>query len=208
MRNITTALPDLLRMAALADEMELPAPPPPSVSGTGDTAGGSFECAEIDSDLYDSLPTEDEVLAKGVSEIRIEEFAKKLTADGQPYFNIKITIQSEPNIGRVIYDMISWVLPQDIRDANDTSSPRNVEARSILKKRMWKAKAMMAAAGWKAQGKVNFETFLASNPQMKAEHGVEERRSKTDKIDPKTNKPIYEKNGKWQATIKKYLPLV
>lgn len=194
---------------SMAEELDLPTPPPPSSMPPGEGSNDGSCNAEIDESVYAGVPDTAPVLEKGISEFRVESFTEGVAAGtGEPYFNITLTCQSEPNVGRKIFDFIQWVKKEDADDAKNVNSPRNAAARAILKERLWKSRQMMGAAKFKPSGAVRFKDFLSTNPVVRVQHKTKPRQEKTGRTDPKTGKDIYEKTSELQAVVDKYLPIV
>lgn len=192
----------------LSEELDLPAPPPPGEMPAGENSSEGACDAEIDPELFAGIPDTAPVIEKGISEFRIESYKEgKAAGTDEPYFNVTLTCQTEPHVGRKIFDFVPWVKDEVAKDAKNTSSPTCAASRNVLKDRLWKSNSIMKSAKWKPSGAVSFKAFLATNPVVKVQHKVAFKSTKTDKIDPKTGKAIYEKTTDREAVVDKYLPI-
>ncbi len=207
-------MPNDTNTASLADEMDLPAPPPLNA----ETAATSHEAtsidAEIPEDLASTIPDAPEAMPKGISEFRLASFEERTSKesapglnDGDPYFNLKWVCQSEPNTGRTIYDMIPWVTAQTVKDAGDPTSPNCQQARNDLKIRLWKYKQLTKAAGWSNTGGMKPKEFFATNPTVKIDHGQKERQQKGAIVAGKQTYVSFNP-PQFDGKVNKYLPLM
>ncbi len=209
MKNLNPFLMGSLLMS-LADELDLPVPPPVSASDSQDGEGMA-----IPEDVYASLPSVAEAIPVGIYPTRIKSFKKDRPkqkegqaeddfTDRAPYYNIQLTCTTEPHVGRVCFDMIPWVEDETMRAAGDPNSLDCKTARAELKKRLWKFKQLTAAAGYK--GRMTFEAFAASEPEFKTDMGQKERRKDSGKVDSHGAK-VYVATGEMDNKVNKYLPL-
>lgn len=164
----------------LEDEMpEVPQTAPGTVQA---------EAGDIDAGIYDDVPKMGEPLPKGTYHFRLDSYtqgtgeAEKDDPFGfgaQPYFQIIWSCQQEPFVGRSFMDFAPWITPAVARAAvGPNSDPKVAAARSLINKRLWKSKAIVEAAGLKPTGSFSFKNFLDTNPEVKIQLAVKERKEK------------------------------
>lgn len=151
----------------------------------------------IDASAFDNVPKMGDALPAGVYAVRLKGFSDKIADDGQPYFSIQWSVQQEPHVGRLVFDNIPWVRSSDVVSAK-AGDP---QAQAILNDRLPRSKAVMSAAEFKPSGSFGFKQFLATNPELKVQVTINERKTKNDK-------------GEWVGTgeqgnkVVKYISLV
>lgn len=190
----------------VADD-ELPSAP----IGTGDATtevvvDGSFDAADLA-----SVPKLGEPIPIGTYHFRCESFSEgenDPSADKpdearfgkQPYFIPRWVCQQEPHTGRVFgNDFVSWVNQETFAAARSGDKT----AQKIIQNRLMAAKDIMEKASYKPTGKSDFKTFLATNPELKIQLSVKER--KTYVSAPGGRKLV--PTGEMQNNRVKYLPL-
>lgn len=133
----------------------------------------------IDASAFDSVPKMGDALPAGVYTVRLKGFSDAIADDGAPYFKIQWSVTQEPHVGRLIFDSIPWVESAGVVAAK-AGDP---QAQSVLNSRLPRSKAVMAAAGFKPSGSFGFKQFLGTNPEVKVQITVNERKQKNAKGD-------------------------
>jgi hypothetical protein len=161
--------------------------------------------ARIEGDAFDEVPRMGDPVPAGVYHVRVRQASGAWSDDvpPQPYFQVQLAIQQEPHVGRVVFDNIPWVRPEDIRAASKANpNPyERAQAQKVLNDRLPKSKAIMEAAGYKPTGAFSFKEFLDSGPEFKVQVNIRERKERDGK-------------GGWRGTgeqgnkVQKYLSLV
>jgi hypothetical protein len=152
---------------------------------------------QIDASLFDNVPKMGDALPAGVYSVRLKQFSDAVADDGAVYFKIQWSVTQEPHVGRVFFDNIPWVSKTDVEQAK----AGNPQAQAVLSERLPRSKAVMEAAGFKPSGKFGFKEFMGTNPELKVQVTINERKQKDAK-------------GAWVGTgemgnkIQKYISLV
>lgn len=179
---------------------ELPQPPIPQADGSTESAVANFD-ATFDPSILADVPKMNDPIPAGTYEFRLDKFTKKLDKDNMPRYDVQWKCQQEPHTGRVAFDFVSWISGEDLAAASNTSNPRCQEARDLIRKRLPRVKAIMEAAGYKAVGPTNLDEFFSTQPVVKIQLTVAERKGK-DK-DGKYTIP----SGDMQNNIQNYISL-
>ncbi len=166
----------------------------------------------IDASLFGDVPKMGDAIPAGTYAFRLEKYEEGWSStdyktgrtlsdeEKQPYFSLQWKCQQEPHVGRVVFDIVTWVKTSDVKAANDPQNPRRGEARSILNKRLPKAKAIMEAAGFVPTGQFGFKQFLATNPELKLQLKLKEKQDKQPN-------GTWKGNGDYTNDVQKYLSL-
>lgn len=183
------------------DDDELPSPPAEVVPAASEATFDS----EIPAELFGDVPKRGEPIPIGTYEFRLDSFRKFETASGdnkgQPNFAIQWKCQEEPYTGRVVFENVPWVKPEDVKAASNQTDPRCSKAQKTLRNRLPAAKEIMEACSFKPAGKFQFEEFLAGHPACKLQLKLKERQEKTS--DGK-----YKGTGEMGNEVVKHLSLV
>lgn len=154
----------------LADELELPSAPEATQEASFNTS--------IDASIFGDVPGLNEPIPAGTKHFRLDKYTKK-EVEGQPRFDVQWKCQEEPNVGRVLFDFVPWVNDETLKAAGDPSNVYHQEAKAVIRKRLPRAKEIMAAAGFKPSGSFDFEAdFLSTNPEVKIPVTISERKNK------------------------------
>jgi len=145
---------------------------------------------EIDASLLADVPKMGDCMPAGTFAFRLEKFTEAWTEEDfesgrkftdeekQPLFNLQWRCQQEPHVGRVVFERVPWVRAETIKAANDPQNPARGSAQAIINKALPRAKQIMEAAGFAPTGKFGFRQFLGSNPEMKLQINVAEKKMK------------------------------
>lgn len=198
----------------MSDELlndELPSPPPESVGGSAE--GESTPIADtIDASLFQDVPKMGEAMPVGTYIFRLDSYTEHWTSEDyktgrkleesekQPYFSLQWKCQQEPHVGRVVFENVPWVKPEDVRDAANPASPRRAEARKILNDRLPRAKEIMQEAGFTPSGQMKFKDFLGTNPEMKIVVKIRE-------VKRKNQAGQLQGTGEWRNEVGKHISL-
>lgn len=163
----------------------------------------------VDFESYEKTPEMGEAIPVGTYHFRLDSYRegwnnepkpgeKEFAFGAQPYFMVKWVAQQEPIVGRAFTEFVPWVSDSVV----EAAVAGNSDARGIITDRIWKAKSIASAAGFKpAPGSgFNAKTFFATNPEIKISLGLEKRKTK-------------DATGKYVATdqdqnkVNAYLPL-
>lgn len=202
-----------LKYMPLDDDM----PTAPAGGAPAAVANTASFSGEIEGDSLEKVPEMGEPLPRGIYHMRLERYTDGWAAapkEGddpfglgtQPYLMLFWHCQQEPEVGRSVVDFCPWVNDATARAANDPSNPlKQRAAQTIVNDRCWKAKAIAEAAGWKGGPGVRFnvKNFLATNPEVRLDLGVQPKKVKSEITGKYENDP----NGGQQNRINRYLPL-
>lgn len=187
---------------------EMPAAPAGAAAPAPAAEAKTFS-GNVDFESYDKTPEMGEAIPVGTYHFRLDSYRegwnnppkpedKEFQFGAQPYFMIKWVAQQEPVVGRAFTEFVPWVSDSVVEAAVGGNS----DARAIITDRIWKAKSIASAAGFKpapGQG-FNAKTFFATNPEIKISLGLEKKKTK-------------DATGKYVATdqdqnkVNAYLPL-
>lgn len=181
---------------------ELPSPPQGGEAPQIEVDGG-FDAADMT-----AVPKLGEPLPVGTYHFRCESFDQaendadptkpdEARLGKQPYFQVRWTCQQEPYTGRVFIDFVSWVNQATFAAARSGDKA----AQKIIASRLPAAKEIMEKAAFKPVGRSDFKAFLATNPELKIQLGVRERKSRN-----KANGQLIS-TGEMVNSRVKYLPL-
>ena len=141
---------------------EMPAPPvntsptgPPPVDGT------------MDGSLLDLVPTLGEAIEKGTYHFRLDRYTEgwndpdprnpeELLFGKQPYFQVFWSCQEEPHTGQQFMDFVSWVNKETFAAA----SQGNRTALNVIRTRLSRVKALLAAAEYPTTGSFDIKKFF------------------------------------------------
>lgn len=176
---------------------EMPQAPGATQTTTGAT-GGSPEVAfdgTFDASDFEGVPGLENVLPAGVYEVRLKSYSQKKNDKG-PFFGLQWAVQQEPLVGRMIFEnYVPWVDEATLIAAR-AGDP---VAKGVMSDRLPRIKAIMKAAEYKPVGKTDIVAFLATNPELKVQVTVSERKEK----DPNTRQ--YVGTGEMENRIVKYI---
>jgi len=183
------------------DADEMPAAPPASQEGA---AAVEFS-GEVDASVFDDVHAGGEPLPQGTYHFRLEAYDKRFadpdkSGVAQPYYALRWRCQQEPHVGRVYFENVPWVREEDVKIATDQRHPLNRQAKQTLSDRLWKAKDLMDKAGFKPTGRLNFEAFLDTNPEVRIPLTLQEVKEKQPDGSLKGA-------GRFRNKSNKYLPL-
>lgn len=168
-----------------------------------------------DADMFEGVPTMGEALPIGTYHFRLEKVSSgankveesagvaKLYSNGnkisdQPWYMLQWVCQQEPHTGRQFGDFCPWVN----KECRDLAKTGDVNAQILLKDRLWKAKAVLEAAGYKPSGAFDIDKdFFSTHPEVKIQLGIQPGKTK----DPVSKK--YIEDGSTQNKAIKYLSL-
>lgn len=181
-------------------------------------AGTPGEAVPVDSSgdatMFDGVPTMGEAIPIGTYHFRLEKYSSglskveespgvaKLFSDGtkipdQPWYQLQWSCQQEPHTGRVFTDFCPWV----DKVGRAKAATGDVGGQLLLKDRLWKAKSILEAAGYKPSGSFDIEKdFFGQHPEVKVQLGLQ-----TGKTKDATGK--YVEDGSMRNKAVKYLSL-
>lgn len=167
---------------SIADDENLPSPPSGAEAGQSTTTiDGSFDANDLA-----AVPKLGEAIPVGTYHFRAESYtehdqptndktpADELRFGAQPVFWVIWSCQQEPHTGRTFLDFINWVKPEVFAAARGGDKA----AQKVLAARLSRAKMVMEGASYKPVGKSDFKAFLATNPELKIQVSLKERKSK------------------------------
>lgn len=112
----------------------------------------------------------------------VEDVEKYAGLARQPQFQLHWSCQQEPHTGRVYMDFMPWVTEECVKAAVGG----NPLAKELVKKRLFAAKTLMLACGFKPVGAFDFKgDFLGANPEVRIQLSVREAKTRVDgKLQP------------------------
>lgn len=159
---------------------ELPMPPTGTAVAEDTGVAEADFSGEANASDFAEVPGMNEPIPQGTYHYRLHSYKKVVDKDGQPRFDSQWSCQQEPHTGRRLMDFIGWVSAETFAAAR----AGDAAAKDIVKKRLPRAKELMAAAGYKPVGAFNFETdFLATNPEVKIPTTVTQRMNKDERAE-------------------------
>ena len=122
----------------------------------------------------------------------------------QPYFMLNWSCQEEPHTGRSPGpEFCGWCSKEVFQAAagGDRTAMRMVNSKLVV------AKDVLAGADLKSAGTMDFKSFLATNPEMRLQLGLQPGKTATGKIDSKSGKKEYVADGSMRNRILKHVSL-
>lgn len=171
------------------------------------------ETLDVAGDVYGTVPKMGEAVPAGTYHVRLHSYQKAQYEDG-PVYSLQWRIQEEPHTGRVFFSNCAWPTKEDILTANDPELPPGVKqaAQKRVVDRLVVAKAIQEAAGI-APGSMPFEDFLATNPEMRIQISITDKKERVkddlgnDVLDQK-GQPKWKSTGEKKNKVQKYISLV
>lgn len=163
----------------LNDEFDDMPPAPGGVPAVIDAGG--------DASMFDGVPSMGDPIPIGTYHFRLEKtttgkskveekpgvgktYSNGTPIKDQPWFQLFWTCQQEPHTGRSFSDFCPWV----DKEARELAKSGDPGAQILLKDRLWKAKAVLEAAGYKPSGQFDIEKdFFSTNPEVKIQLGLQ-----------------------------------
>lgn len=174
----------------------------PQAPTGGEPATGTAFDDTIDSSTFEGVGKIGDAMPKGTYHFRLDSYTQEVTENG-PYFNIRWKCQEEPQVGRLVFDICTWVSAETVKAA----AAGDAQAKSTIGTRLARANSIMDAAGFKPQGKFGFKSFLDTNPELKLTIGISERKKKVEGKTDSKGKQVYEGTGEMGNNVVKYLSL-
>lgn len=199
----------------MAMDDEMPAAPAGGAAAAVGTGAEKSFSGEVDAESYEKTPEMGEPLPAATYHFRLDSYRegwndppkpedKEYAYGAQPYFMLKWIAQQEPVVGRVFSEFVPWVNDEVVKAA--TSGDSN--ARAVITDRIWKAKSIASAAGFKpapGQG-FNAKTFFSTNPEIKISLSVDAKKKKDNDPTSKTFGSYVTTDQKGNKAVA-YLPL-
>lgn len=180
---------------------EMPAPPPAGEQPQGVVA------SEVPEDIFEGVGELGEAIPKGTYHFRLDRtflnwHAPEVGSDEerfgpQPNYGILWSAQQEPHTGKTFMDTCPWVNQKTIEGA----AAGDPVAKSLLRKRLVRAKAIIKAADYPMAG-LKIDAFFAAHPEVKILVGISEKKTK----DP-SNPGKYVGTGQMVNNALKYISL-
>lgn len=168
----------------------------PQAPGTNGAAADAVSInGEFDMAALDGVPNLGDALPAGVYEVRLRSFSEKKNDNG-PFFGLQWSVQQEPHAGRLIFEnYVPFCTPEQFAAA----VAGDPVAKAAVADRMPRLKSIMKAADYKPVGKTDIKAFLATNPELKIQINVKEKKQKVEA----TGK--YEGTGEMENGVVKYI---
>lgn len=180
-------------MSDFIDPQDMPQPPSAMPAGENAAADASFDSSASMDDFKD-VPKMGEAMPMGTYHFRLEKVTKGAGenhdpkkgeqpmkyGDGTdvgplPYYMVEWICQQEPYVGRRFGDFAPWVPAGCFGKAKSGDQV----ARTLLKDRLWKIKAIMESCNFAPPAGFNVETdFFAQHPECKIQLGTQPGKAK------------------------------
>lgn len=148
----------------------------------------------IDASLFDGVGKMGEVIPVGTYHFRLQQvhegWSEPQKGDNgeykdpdvarfgkQPWFNLDWRCQQEPHTGRRVTEMVFWCSAEVFAAA----SAGDPTARKMVRSRLTAINDLLAAANMKPTGIFNIKDFFATNPEVKLQLKLTEKKTKDDK---------------------------
>lgn len=189
----------------------------PSAPGAGAATAPVAIDASGSAEMFEGVPEMGEAIPIGTYHFRLEKYYEganpvtdgegstktiKQFNDGtlvpnQPWFQLVFVCQQEPETGRQFSDFCPWVE----KTVREKAMQGDSVAQAVLKDRLWKAKSILAAAGYKPTGPFDLKKdVFDTHPEVKVQLGLQ-----PNKVKDATGK--YVPDGGMTNKALKYLPL-
>lgn len=163
---------------------ELPAPPDEGgPSGKGDVTPVS---GVISGSLFGDVPKFGDTIPKGTWAFRLDgvmdmwpdqrgDDPEEALFGKQPSFMLRWVCQQEPHTGLQFMDWVDWVNEETIKEAIGG----HPVAKSILKKRLMRIKAIMEECGFKPKSNFDIkQDFFNTHPEVNIQVGIREKKQR------------------------------